>query len=126
MRGSVETSWVMPESAYLKSHLLLFICRDGWFFSLSSDPDLKKQTAPERFTAPASQQFSFGIPNDDNYIFASKGEPGSVIDQSGLVLYAHTDRFGKGEEAPHELCTGHSRLKLGRPTTLPCNDRLNV
>lgn len=104
-------------STYLKSHVLLFICRDGWFFSLSSDPDLKKWTAPERFTTPASKQFSFGMPNDDNYIFASKGEPGSVIDQSGLVLYAHTDRFGKGEEAPHELWYRTFTFETGQPDT---------
>ncbi len=90
-------------SRWLKAHVLTFICSEGWFFSVSTDADLAQWSVPTQFTFPAQKQFQAGQPNDDNSVLVTKGLPGGVIDRSGLVLYAHTDRFGAGQDDPHEL-----------------------
>ncbi len=103
-------------SKWLAAHLLTFICSEGWFYSVSTDPDLAHWSAPVQFTFPAQKQFQTGQPNDDNYVLVTRGEPGGVIGQSGLVLYAHTDDFGAGQDDPHELwCRSFTLSKQTRP-----------
>jgi hypothetical protein len=99
-----QQPWV-TFSAYLKAHVLVFVCNEGWFYSTSTDPSLVKWTAPVQFYAPRSPLFTKGEPNDDHLILVTPGNPMQVIDQAGLVLYAHTPSFGvgTGQNEPQEL-----------------------
>jgi hypothetical protein len=91
----------LAHSQTLNGYVLLFICNEGWFFSTSTAPDLSSWTTPVRFRSGA--QFVTGQPNDDNYVLVTPGNAGQELSQTGLVLYAHTEKFGKGQNSPHEL-----------------------
>jgi len=88
-------------STYLKAYVLTFLCNEGWFFSTSTD--LVTWVAPTQFlNMPMWRSCQ---PMDLNYILVTPGKPGGLIDQTGYVLYAHTDQRGLNCDKfyPHEL-----------------------
>jgi hypothetical protein len=88
-------------STYLKAYVLTFLCNEGWFFSTSTD--LLIWTPPAQFLdMPMWRNCQ---PMDWNFILVTPGDPGGVIDQTGYVLYAHTDSRGLNCDKynPHEL-----------------------
>jgi hypothetical protein len=92
-------------STYLNAYVLLYLCDEGWFFSLSED--LVTWTAPVPFLCEVMWQRC--QPMDWNYVFVTPGNPPGVIGQTGYVLYAHTDARGLNCPdgfSPHELWLG--------------------
>jgi hypothetical protein len=88
-------------STYLNAFVLVFLANAGWFFSTSTD--LIAWTQPMNFMPMKMWQTC--QPMDWNFIFVTPGKPGGVIDQTGYVLYAHTDHKGETCDKfyPHEL-----------------------
>ncbi len=85
-------------STYLNAYVLVFICEEGWFFSTSTD--LVTWGTPVQFFTAPNNEFTAGLPTDENVILLTPGNPMQVIGQTGIVLYAHTPSW-KG--ASHEL-----------------------
>lgn len=104
---SACTRPVQPSVAfntYLNKYVLLFVCNEGWFFSLSAD--LVNWSAPTNFNAMTL--FTKCTQNDDNLVFVTPGNASQVIGRTGYVLYASTPQFGFDTApacagAPHEL-----------------------
>ncbi len=89
-------------SSYLGRWVLVFIAKEGWFFTTSTD--LVGWDAPVRFfPSPgdsALSNFTNGAPTYENVILVTPGNREQVIGQTGLVVYAYTPSWGHD---PHEL-----------------------
>lgn len=85
-------------SAYLNAYVLVFIANEGWFFSTSTD--LVTWTAPVQFFTAPNDEFTPGLPVDENVILVTPGNPMQVIGQTGIVLYAHSPAW---QGVSHEL-----------------------
>lgn len=85
-------------SSYLNAYVLVFICEEGWFFSISTD--LLNWSQPVQFFTAPNSEFIAGLPTDENVILVTPGNPVQVIGQTGLVLYAHTAAWKNNS---HEL-----------------------
>ena len=77
-------------STYLNAYVLTFLCNEGWFFSTSTDLVIWAQ--PTNFMP--MQMWRPCQPMDWNFIFVTPDKPGGMIEQTGYVLYAHTDHKG--------------------------------
>ena len=84
-------------SAYLNAYALIFICKEGWFFSLSTD--LVTWTQPQQFLTSTAGEFNG--PTEENVILVTPGNVMQVIGQTGYVLYAYTPDWKGG--TTHEL-----------------------
>ena len=83
-------------SSYINGYLLIFICREGWFVSASTD--LVNWTTPVQvFNEPNGE---FNTTTDENVILVTRGNAPQVIGQTGYALYANTPNWGN---AAHEL-----------------------
>lgn len=85
-------------STYLNAYVLVFLCEEGWFFSTSAD--LVSWSAPVQFFTALNNEFTDGLPVDENVILVTPGNPVQVIGQTGLVLYAHSSSW---KHSSHEL-----------------------
>lgn len=85
-------------STYLNAYVLVFLANEGWFFSTSSD--LVTWSSPVQFFTAPNNEFTQGLPTDENVILVTPGNPVQVIGQTGLVLYAHTSAW---KNSSHEL-----------------------
>ena len=85
-------------STYLNAYVLVFLAREGWFFSTSTD--LVAWTTPRQFFTAPAPEFTTGMPTDENVIMVTPGNPVQVIGQTGYVLYAHTPAWG---DSAHQL-----------------------
>jgi hypothetical protein len=75
-------------STYLNAYVLVFIANEGWFFSTSTN--LVTWSSPTQFFSAPNDEFTQGLPTDENVILVTPGNPDQVIGQTGLVLYSHT------------------------------------
>jgi hypothetical protein len=85
-------------STYLNAYVLVFIADEGWFFSTSTD--LVTWNSPTQFFTAPNDEFTPGLPTDENVILITPGNAIQVIGQTGIVLYAHTPDW---TGASHEL-----------------------
>lgn len=85
-------------SSYLNAYVLVFLANEGWFFSTSTNL-VTWSSQVEFFTAP-NNEFTSGLPTDENVILVTPGNPAQGIGQTGIVLYAHTPAW---TGASHEL-----------------------
>ena len=85
-------------STYLNAYVLVFLCEEGWFFSTSTD--LVTWSSPVQFFTAPNNEFTAGLPTDENLILITPGNSVQVIGQTGIVLYAHTDAWKNNS---HEL-----------------------
>lgn len=89
-------------STYLNAWVLVFIGKEGWFFTTSSD--LVDWNVPVRFFPfagdPALTNFTNGAETYENVILVTPGNPEGVIGRDGVVLYAYTSSWGHN---PHML-----------------------
>lgn len=85
-------------STYLNAYVLVFLANEGWFFSTSTN--LVTWSSPVQFFTAPNNEFTSGLPTDENVILVTPGNPVQVIGQTGIVLYAHTPAW---TGASHEL-----------------------
>jgi hypothetical protein len=78
--------------------VLVIIANEGWFFSTSTD--LVTWSSPTQFFTAPNNEFTPGLPVDENVILVTPGNPVQVIGQTGLVLYAHSPAW---QGVSHEL-----------------------
>ena len=78
-------------STYLNAYVLVFLASEGWFFSTSTD--LVTWSSPVQFFTAPNNEFTEGLPTDENVILVTPGNPTQVIGQTGIVLYAHTSAW---------------------------------
>jgi hypothetical protein len=84
-------------SDYLGQWVLVYVGKEGWFFTTSSD--LVYWNTPVRFFPfpgdSALDNFHTGSPTYENVTLVTPGEPDGVIGQTGIVLYAYTSAWGQ-------------------------------
>jgi hypothetical protein len=80
-------------STYLNEYVMVFVCKQGWFFSTSAD--LVTWTVPTQFYTAPAPLFGKDQPTDENASLVTPGNAGQVIGQTGYVLYASTPAWGK-------------------------------
>ncbi len=89
-------------SSFLHAWVLVFVAREGWFFTTSTD--LVTWNAPARFFPfpgdSALSNFTNGDPTYENVTLVTPGEPEGVIGQTGIVLYAYTSSWGHNPHMP--------------------------
>jgi hypothetical protein len=85
-------------STYLNAYVMIFLANEGWFFSTSTD--LFSWSSPVQFFTALNNEFTQGLPTDENVILITPGNPTQVIGQTGIVLYAHTAAWKNNS---HEL-----------------------
>ena len=85
-------------STYLNAYVLVFLANEGWFFSTSTN--LVTWSPPVQFFTAPNNEFTEGLPTDENVILVTPGNPTQVIGQTGIVLYAHTPAW---KNSSHEL-----------------------
>lgn len=85
-------------STYLNAYVLVFIANEGWFFSTSKD--LVTWSSPTQFFTAPNDEFTKGLPTDENVILVTPGNPVQVIGQTGIVLYAHTPAWTSVSHEP--------------------------
>jgi len=85
-------------STYLNAYVLVFLANEGWFFSTSTD--LVTWSLPVQFFTAPNNEFTQGLPVDENVILVTPGNPVQVIGQTGIVLYAHSPAW---KNISHEL-----------------------
>ncbi len=97
--GCTRTAQPWPVySTYLNAYVLVFLANEGWFFSTSTN--LVAWSSPVQFFTAPNNEFSEGLPTDENVILVTPGNPPQVIGQTGVVLYAHTPAWKNNS---HEL-----------------------
>ena len=81
-------------STYLNEFVMTFICKQGWFFTTSTD--LVNWNTPIQFYTAPFPLFTDGEEADENPSLVTPGNPGQVISQTGYVLYADSPAWNKG------------------------------
>ncbi len=85
-------------STYLNAYVLVFLANEGWFFATSTN--LVTWSSPVQFFTAPNNEFTTGLPVDENVILITPGNPPQVVGQTGLVLYAHSPAW---KNVSHEL-----------------------